>query len=252
MYLDESDERSEPCPKCDSAGCRDPRKDRLTERIELPEKLAETWIYVIKAFWRPTCRRHVFGELPPELESGLFGPNLASFVATLKTHAHASFKSAQAVLECMGTGHVSARTLDRALAFASDSVAGAVDGLREEVPRQKAVNVDETVLKQNGRQTWVWTFVCAAFTLFRVSVSRTREALREAMTLDFTGILGSGHFGAYNKYFKKNPKAASQKCHAHPRREFNDLAETRVGVGRRYGQGLLRIQDRLFELQRVR
>jgi transposase len=246
MCLDESDERSEPCPKCGSDVCRDPQKDRLTERIELPEKLAETWLYVIKAFWCPTCRRHVFGELPPELESGLPGPNLVSFVAALITHAHASFKGTQAVLECMGTGHVSARTLDRALNFSSDSIAGAVDGLREAVSKQRVVNVDETGLKQNGRQTWVWTFVCAAFTFFRVSVSRTREALREVMTLDFTGVLGSDHFGAYNKYFNKNPKAAAQKCHAHLRREFTDLAETYVGDVSRYGKGLPRIQDRLF------
>jgi hypothetical protein len=252
MYLDESDERSEPCPKCGSAASRDPQKDRLIERIELPEKLVETWLYVIKAFWCPTCRRHVFGELPAELESGLFGPNMLSFVAALKTHSHASIRNIGAVLECMGAGHVSTRTLDKALAFASDSVAGAVDELREEVPKQKVVNVDETGLKENGRQTWVWTFVCAAFTLFRVSVSRTYEALREVMTLDFTGILGSDHFGAYNKYFKKNPEAASQKCHAHLKREFNDLAETYLGDVRRYGQGLLRIQERLFELHHRR
>jgi hypothetical protein len=81
MYLDESDDRSEPCPKCGFDACGDPQNYRLTERIELPLKLAETWLYVIQAFWCPTCRRHVFDDLQPELESGLPGPNLVSFVA---------------------------------------------------------------------------------------------------------------------------------------------------------------------------
>lgn len=86
--------------------------------------------------------------------------------------------------------------------------------------RRKAVNVDETGIKVNGRQYWIWIFTTNKETLVAIRKSRGVDVPKEILGKNFKGIIVTDGWRVYLKFTEK-----IQRCWAHILREARFIAE---------------------------
>ena len=85
------------------------------------------------------------------------------------------------------------------------------------------VNVDETSLKVDGVNYWLWVFVTSVCTLFVIRKSRGKKVLVEVLGSGFGGFIGCDGLGAYGSFSDR-----LQRCWAHLLREAEALAKDYV------------------------
>ncbi|MFZ5450294.1 MAG: IS66 family transposase [Thermodesulfobacteriota bacterium] len=107
--------------------------------------------------------------------------------------------------------------------------------------RAEMAHLDETGWKEKGKRHWLWVAVTRLATVFLVSCSRSRQALKELMGESFEGILHSDRWGAYNVV----DPLQRQLCWAHLQRDFQALSERQTRAGP-LGEWGLREVKRLF------
>jgi transposase len=81
------------------------------------------------------------------------------------------------------------------------------------------VNADETSVKVDGKNYWIWVFVAAACTLLVIRRSRGKKVLEQVLGKDFAGYLGCDGWSSYPNFTDR-----LQRCWAHLLREAKDLA----------------------------
>ncbi len=85
-------------------------------------------------------------------------------------------------------------------------------------------------------------------TFFQIALTRCTQAAKNLLGENFTGILNSDRYAAYNWL----DIGHRQLCWAHLKREFTKISE-RTGVSKELGTALVKQQEKLFELwHRVR
>jgi hypothetical protein len=94
----------------------------------------------------------------------------------------------------------------------------------------------------------LWIAVTPLVSFFQVLLSRSTAAAQSLLGENFSGILNSDRYNAYNWLDIKQ----RQLCWAHLKREFTKILE-RQGVSHQLGRDLLAQQKKLFRLwHRVR
>ena len=82
------------------------------------------------------------------------------------------------------------------------------------------VNVDETSMKVDGKNWWVWTFVTKTDVLYVIRKSRGKKVLEEVLGKDFKGYVGCDGWRSYPNFTGR-----LQRCWAHLLREAKWLLE---------------------------
>jgi len=130
--------------------------------------------------------------------------------------------------------------------------------IRRQIQEAEVVHVDETGVKRDGEQAWIWTFRTENHTLYAVRESRGSDVPEEVLGEDFTGTVVCDGWTAYPA-FSDN----LQRCWAHILREAEDAArkqEEGKAIYRSLKQLYVALQSRLesdltvrerAELQRV-
>lgn len=90
----------------------------------------------------------------------------------------------------------------------------------KKVRTSKVVYVDETGYKVNGKQWWLWTFVCNDCILFVIRKSRSKKIIEEILGRGFNGIISCDGWKTYEKFSDR-----LQRCWAHLLRESHYLKE---------------------------
>ena len=93
----------------------------------------------------------------------------------------------------------------------------------EQVRASKVVNVDETSLKVDGVNYWLWVFTTTICTLFVVRKSRGKKVLVEVLGSGFGGFIGCDGHKAYSCFSDR-----LQRCWAHLLREAEALSKDYV------------------------
>ncbi len=154
---------------------------------------------------------------------------------------------------------------------ASHAVKSAVDQAKIYVQNSEVIGADETSFAQGNvdgcnnkkNQGWLWVAVTTPHassrqsrptqwlplvTYFQIALSRCSDTARNLLGENFSGILNSDRYAAYNWVSLEQ----RQLCWAHLRREFIKISE-RPGVSNEIGNALVKQQEKLFELwHRVR
>ncbi|NCR58293.1 MAG: transposase [Microcystis aeruginosa LL13-06] len=147
-------------------------------------------------------------------------------------------------------------TVNRLRKEASSAVSEAVEDAKAYVQSQPIVGADETGFGQGNtdgqnphqKRAWLWVAVTPLVSFFQVLLARSTEAAQSLLGENFSGILNSDRYKAYNWV----DVAQRQLCWAHLKREFTKISE-RNGVSRQLGRDLLAQQKKLFRLwHRVR
>jgi len=92
--------------------------------------------------------------------------------------------------------------------------------IRQQIQNADIVHVDETGIKRDGEQAWIWTFQTGNYTLYAVRESRGSDVPAEVLGEDFAGTVVCDGWTAYPAF-----SSNLQRCWAHILREAEDVAE---------------------------
>jgi hypothetical protein len=161
----------------------------------------------------------------------LVGPGLAALIVALALRFRLSRVRIQEFLaEWLGL-RVSIGTIHRTLHEASAAVAPAEGELVRAVLESDLLHADETPWPEAEQTLWLWTFVAATATLYRVA-GRGKELVENVLD-GFTGWLMSDGWGAYRHYPRR------LRCWAHLIRKARGLAQSCDRVARAFGKRVL-------------
>src|SRR5207244_10189199 len=116
----------------------------------------------------------------------------------------------------------------------TEVVAEPVEEARAFVHEQAVAHLDETSWRQGGKRAWLWVAVTSLVTVFLVRMSRGSQVARELLGEQFSGILVTDRYSAYNWY----PVRWRQVWWAHLLRDFEAM-RGRGGLSEEVGEALL-------------
>ena len=217
----------------------------VVQHIELPEAPVHVTEHRLAVYedtdgnlYIPDC---------PELSGPIFGPRLLATIGWLKSVGHCSYSTIETWMEDVLQVPVSRGYLAKlCTGTISASLAAAHAELVEAVPHQEQLGSDETSIKDNGKKHWIWCITAAAFSVFHIATSRSREVLEKLVGPEFAGILNFDYFSA-NCSFAWNYWIKAQYCWAHLIRDIRFLAEKHPDKKTKaWAEGLLDRSRRLF------
>ena len=107
--------------------------------------------------------------------------------------------------------------------------------------RKPWAHLDETSWRQGAKRAWLWVAVTSLVTVFLVRMSRGGQVARELLGEQFSGILVTDRYSAYNWY----PVRWRQVCWAHLLRDFEAM-RGRGGRSEEIGDALLAQAHQMF------
>ena len=193
------------------------------------------------------CGCSTCGPLPEGVPTGQAGPRLIAFVALLLACFRQSKRRAALFLSTVFNQPASAGWIVTLQNHAADAVQPAYDELAERLPREPALNVDESPTKEGQAKSWIWTFVASTFTFFACRTSRAADVPKQLLGANYPGVIHCDRARMYWAFGRL------QWCWAHLKRDFQALIDGPCTVGKRLGHDLMRPTRELFALwQKVR
>jgi len=194
-------------------------KHHLIEEIPNRQK-RQVIDYLEYQYQCPTCHtpntsKHP--ECPPE---GIFGVNAQCQTTLLKFSERLPFeKTAEQMNRQFDLPMTPATVLDITNRV-SQTLRPNYHQLVAQIRNSPIVNVDETSIKVDGKNWWLWTFVTKTVTLYVIEPSRGKKVLEQVLGVDFLGFIGCDGLRSYSNFSDR-----LQRCWAHLLREAKWLAE---------------------------
>lgn len=213
------------CPDCGYALAGEAVK-RTREVIEIPAVSAEIIEHqfikrhcpVCKA-WKTPSATALDGQV---VGQGRIGVGLASLIGTLRTTHRLPVDHIRQMLEQVFGVEISVGGLQGCLA----SLAAALRPVRVEIARQTRASpvqhMDETGMRENGQNGYVWTQATDGPTptrVFSYNRSRSGQVARDLLG-DYEGVLTTDFYAAYDTC-----GLTRQRCWAHVARDLHALGE---------------------------
>ena len=233
------------CPDCGVELEAERHQDVLIQQsIELPEK--PIWVVEYRQYGHrcACCGKWHYAALPEGVREGqLFGPRLQALVAYLKGNLGASYTEvSQFCCDVLGV-KVSRGMICRVIARVNKALAQPCHEVEEALPREAALNIDESGWKNKGQRYWVWLFCTPLIAYFTIKRSRGSEVLKQVLGETFGGAIVSDFFSAYVKF----ANAKQQFCLAHLIRDIKFLTTLPDLAARQFGEDLLRYFRLVFK-----
>lgn len=189
----------------------------------------------------PGCHKRTRATLGVVGESA-FGPGLQATVVALTARNRISRRDMSELLwELFGVS-VSVGAIDRICQRTSGLLEGPHEQLKHGVLASGALNMDETGWYLNGESRTMWTATNEQAAVFRIVEDRHRDRLEELLGPDFTGIVTSDRWWAYDLLDPEQRQA----CWSHLQRDFRFHSEG-LAAQKQFGEAGLVLTSRLFE-----
>lgn len=237
------------CPQCGGPIEPLPMPAQVVQQVELIAKPILVTEHLSCTCHCAHCRQDFTQPIPPQIAAaGTFGPRLTAWVAYLKGACHASFRTIQQLLRETCGLKIAIGTLAKICQKVSRSLQPSYEALRQLIPEQTALHIDETGHRENGQRHWTWVFRAPQFTLFHIDPSRSANVLDQILGDHFTGTLLSDFYSAYRRYITTHPLASAQFCLSHLIRDVRYLDSLPNQPDRKYSAKLLTELKELFRL----
>lgn len=227
------------CAHCRAALSGDDPTPQRHQQIEVPVSLRQVTEWQLHRLACAACGKATRAALPDDAR-GAFGPRLHALTALLVGRFKLSHREVPELLREVFAIEMSDGAVTGCLQAISASLEAPVAAVETLAREQAVAHVDETGWRLGARRAWVWVFVTAIATFFRVRPSRGGAVARDLIGT-FAGVLASDRWAAYD-YF---PLARRQLCWAHLKREWQRFID-RGGADAEVGRPLLAMTRRLF------
>ncbi len=218
-----------------------PRRHQVAE---LPKRLLHWVEYSLHTLVCPRCGARTAAELPKGVPSGVCGPRLQAFLATLTGMYRLSKRAVAQFLKDWLDLSVSPGTISAVEGEVSAGLAKPVEEAHAYATRQGVANVDETGWFVRHDRAWLWVTVTSLVTVFKVHAHRSAEAAQELLQA-FRGIVVSDRFRTYRVRGQRH----RQLCWAHLIRDFEAFVDL-GGSAAVLGNALLEETTEMFALWR--
>ena len=208
------------CPDCNSQLSEKAVevKERYVEDIQPPKRHVKK--YLIKRKWCIKCEKIVYKQPDDVLPNCRFGIFFMIFITYLKYGLRLPYNKISEFLGKFYGIKVSEAGLSNSIQIMSGYFGLRYEELKKELRKQKKVNIDETGLRVNGKNHWLWDFIAENVALFKISDSRGSKVPKRVLGKNFNGIIGSDFWSAYSPLNWKK-----QKCLVHLLRDIKKLKE---------------------------
>ena len=230
------------CPYCrGKLGEPDRIESKIIEDLPRPKQTIVTEF--LQSFYTcPYCGKEIetiHNDLP---ESGNFGNNTLAQVSLMKFQNRLPYRKIQETLERQCNLKITPSSILDFTKRVSDKLETTYNQITFRVRISKYVYADETSLKVNGKNYWIWIFVTATETLAVIRKSRGGNVLEETLGPNYDGIIICDGWKIYSKFTNN-----LQRCWAHLLRE-SDYLGGRVEEGKKLSDKLHKFYRNLKEL----
>ncbi|WP_008528744.1 IS66 family transposase [Halorhabdus tiamatea] len=211
---------SDCCPECgehfdESVGV----SPRLVEEIPDPQP-PEVTQYNRHRYQCDSCGTETVATHPDCPDEGQFGVNVIAQSALSRYDHRLPYRKIADRFEQLHGLELSGASAWHATERAARAGRCEYEQIRQEIQDADVVHIDETGIKRDGEQAWIWTFRTAQHTLYAVRESRGSDVPAEVLGEDFAGTVVCDGWTAYPAF-----SSNLQRCWAHILREAEDAAE---------------------------
>jgi transposase len=212
------------CPQCAtplSGGTERWRK----EVLELPPAPVRVIQHVYLERRCPRCGRRVMPPPARPAELGVLsgrqrlGLGLLAYIALARAELRLPVQLIQWALQALHGLELSAGAIIGALQRVAAVGQATVAEIRTTIRASPRVYADETGLREDGVNGYLWSFSTESERYF-VRGGRNKEVVDEVLGPDFAGVLVSDFYAAYDHY-----DGPHQRCWAHLLRDIHDLTD---------------------------
>ena len=218
------------------------RRARLREpphRREISNPSPKRVIDFLEFTWEcEVCGARTVSRHPDCPPNGRFGRNVYVQTTLMKYEERLPLRKAQAALERRGL-RVTPSTVLEILRRAAVWLRPEYERILKRIRKADVVYTDETGLKVDGGQHWIWTFTTENETLIAIRKSRGKRVLKEVLGRNFKGVIVCDGWKSYSSFTSR-----IQRCWARLLREAECLAE-RIEEAKPLSQSLHELYKRI-------
>jgi len=208
------------CPDCgevfdESVGV----SPRLVEEIPDPQP-PEVTQYNRHHYECHSCGSETVASHPDCPEEGQFGVNVIAQAALSRYDHRLPYRKTADRFEQLHRLEFTGASAWYATERAARAGRCEYEQIRQQIQQADVVHIDETGIKRDGEQAWIWTFTTEEHTLYAVRESRGSDVPTEVLGEDFAGTVICDGWTAYPAFSE-----TLQRCWAHILREAEDAAE---------------------------
>jgi transposase len=229
------------CTHCQAPLSGDDPQPWRHQVIELPPIKPVVTEYQWHQLACPACGETTRAPWPAGVPSRTYGARVQATVALCTGAYRLSKRTTQQVMAEVFGVPMSVGTISPLEQATTAVVAAPVEEARTYVHEQAVAHLDETSWCQGGKRAWLWVAVTSLVTVFLVRMSRGSQVARELLGAQFSGILVTDRYSAYNWY----PVRWRQLCWAHLLRDFEAM-RGRGGRSEEIGDALLAQAHQMF------
>ena len=198
------------CPHCGTR-LSEPVEERVRYVEDLVPPRVQVTRYRIRRYFCPRCGKLVERKPFDVLPGHRLGIRLMAWVVYLREELRLPVNLIQRHLERAGV-RVSQGEIEHITSRVAEELGSLYRSYREALRCGEAVNIDETGMRVEGRNWWLWGGVSKrpATVMFQVDRRRSSQVVEELLGEGFSGVVGSDFYPAYNVREGKK-----QRCWAH-------------------------------------
>ena len=207
------------CPYCNKQLGR-PRSiyKKIIEDIPESPSLIITQ-FTIPCYFCNHCNTEVIPSHPGLPDEGIFGPNLQTQITLMKYEDRLPHRKIVRTLNRQYGLQLTPSTVLDITRRVADKLQAVYEAIKKEVKNSRQLVADETGLKVQGKNFWMWVFVSLQSVLFLIRKSRGQDPIKEAVG-KYKGIVVCDGWQSYAKCVN-----LIQRCWVHLLREAKWYAE---------------------------
>lgn len=212
----------ERCPDCGrklSGGWTHSRR----QVIEIPETPIRVIEHLVIARRCGVCGKRIIPKLDLSgqvVGKSRLGVKLMSHIADMATNCRMAHRTIQRILNGWYGLKISLGEISEVLHRVADRGKEAYNDLLWEIRGSPVVNADETGWREDGVNGYIWSFSTPEVRYLLRDKSRSSRLVTETLGDEFSGVLVSDFYGAYNAY-----GGVKQRCWVHLLRDMKKLVE---------------------------
>lgn len=206
------------CPHC-SSSLDDPDEIETKTIEDLTDKASvEVIEYKIGHYFCDDCGEEVIANHPDCPDEGIFGNRTCTQTTLLKFEDRLPHRKVKNTLERDYGLDISTATVLDLIRRTADKLRPEYKKIQEEIINSDVLYTDETGMKVNGEQYWMWGFRNEDTIFFALRDSRGKNVLNEILGDKFDGTIVCDGWRSYPSF-----SSDLQRCWAHLLREAKDL-----------------------------